>query len=125
MTKLLLSDRPAPSLTWGVDWENNCLVGEIDQAAALEQAVFFMLTTERFRHLIYTDDYGNEIKTLLGQGMEAVKARLPQMIQDTLLVDDRIKAVDGFLFQVQESDALQVTFNVHSVYGELEMGVGL
>ena len=113
-----LSSNP-PSLTWGVDWQNKRIIQKIDQSAAIEQAVFFMLNTQRFRYLIYSDNHGSEVKTLLGQDMDIVESRVSDMIQEALLVDDRITAVDSLKFKQIDSDTLQVTCVVHSIFGDI------
>ena len=73
-----------PSLTYGVDFENNRMTGKIDGADAMKQAVFLILSTERFDWKIFSKDYGIELKGLYGMPRSYVEAELPRLIREAL-----------------------------------------
>lgn len=81
---------------------------------ALRQAIYCMLRIERFSFEIYSDDYGVELMDKFGQPLAFVQAELEETITDTLLQDDRIAAVDGFVFTRIEN-GLHVRFEAETV----------
>ena len=56
-----------PSRTWRLDLEQNQLSGMTDGLDAVTQAVFLALHTDRYRHVIYSWQYGVELDDLFGQ----------------------------------------------------------
>ena len=55
---LTLEDETQPSLTYALDAENGRIRGKVDGLEAVKQAVYLVLSTERFAHLIYSWNYG-------------------------------------------------------------------
>ncbi|HWP50746.1 MAG TPA: DUF2634 domain-containing protein [Clostridia bacterium] len=70
--------------------------GKADGKAAMQQAIDLVLSTERWRHLIYSGDYGMELDELFGKSRPYVAADLERRIREALLEDDRITAVENF-----------------------------
>lgn len=95
--------------------------GRVDGVDALKQAIYKILMTERYRYPIYSWNYGIELEELIGKPMSYVRPELERRIREALLVDDRIKAVDTFSFSEVEKNSLEVTFIVHSIYGDIEV----
>lgn len=60
--------------------------------------------TPRYRHLIYSRDYGHEMEELLGSGLtrEAYESEIQRMVQEALLMDPRTGRVDSFTFQWED-----------------------
>lgn len=85
---------------------------------AIEQAVLFILNTERYQHPIYSWNYGVELFSLYGQPIGVVKAELQRRITEALTMDDRITGVADFSF-AQKGKVLIVSFVVYTKYGEL------
>lgn len=106
-----------PSLTYGVDFENNRMTGKIDGADAMKQAVFLILSTERFDWKIFSKDYGIELKGLYGMPRSYVEAELPRLIREALRVDDRVFDVTGFSFD-WSNGAVLARFTVTSDFGD-------
>lgn len=117
---LTLEDETQPSLTYALDAENGRIRGKVDGLEAVKQAVYLVLSTERFAHLIYSWNYGAELDGFIGQPKEYVLSEIKRRISDALLQDDRITAVDNFKFEIKKN-AVHVIFNVHSVFGETEV----
>lgn len=93
--------------------------GSVDGLAAVRQAVFCILNTERYENVIYSHNYGVELKDLFGKPMELAKSKLKKRIREALTQDDRIQSVDAFSF-AQNGRKLQVQFTVHTNLGNFE-----
>ncbi len=112
--------------TYRIDFENRCINGMVDGLEAVEQAITKALLTERYKNLIYSEDYGSEIlDTMMSEdNTDAfLEAEIPNLIEDALMDDDRILSVDNFEFydSEDERDGLRVTFDVTTIYGVLNM----
>lgn len=108
-----------PSLTWGIRLDKNIVTGQIDAIQAVAQAVYLILNTERYKHAIYSWDYGVEFSDLYGQPRDFVYPEIKRRITEALLVDDRITGVGNFEFTKQKG-SVGVTFTVSTIYGEVE-----
>ncbi len=117
-----------PSKDFALDITNARVNGTIENMQELRQAIYFILNTERYEHLIYSWDYGVEFKDLIGQPYSYVIPELERRITEALLQDDRITAVDGFKFERNVGGSkkkMHVTFVVHTIFGTLESEVGV
>jgi hypothetical protein len=90
----------------------------IDGLEAVRQAVFKMLQTPRFEHLIYSDSYG--LEPVMGLGGAVFRSEMERRIEETLLQDDRISEVSGIEFTFT-GDEVQVVFSVVSSFGEFQV----
>lgn len=109
--------KPQPSKTYNLDSD---LMGEtLDGIDALKQAIYLILSIERYEYPIYSWNYGIELKDLYGQPKSFVIPELERRIQEALLQDDRIKSVNNFEFK-QEKENISVLFNVNSIYGDIK-----
>lgn len=95
---------------------DTAIQGFIDGEAALQQAIYLMLNTEKYEYPIYSFNYGIELESLIGQDRLYVQLELMRRIKECLLNDDRIKSVENFEFSVSE-DSIICTFEVVSMYG--------
>lgn len=114
-----LREAERPSRTFGLDLENGRIRGTVDGLEAIRQAVYCILNTERYDFLIYSWNYGVELKDLVGRPIPYVKTELKRRIREALLQDERIRSVDGFRF-VQEGRRLTAQFTVHTTLGDLQ-----
>ena len=110
-----------PGLTYRVDWERGTIAGKIDGLDSLRQAVLKILTTERYRHLIYSNDYGTEYKDILGKDQLYVRAEIRRMITEALLQDDRIEQINDFLTIWNSGDDIRVSFTVQTIFGSFQI----
>lgn len=94
--------------------------GMVDELESLRQAIYLILSTERYAYLIYSWNYGVELVELIGQPKEYALPEIKRCITEALLQDDRITAVDGFEFEAGKK-TVHVTFTVHSIFGDLEV----
>ena len=92
--------------------------GYVDGLEAVSQAVYLILSAERYQHIIYSWDYGIEVIDLIGKPMPYVMSELPRRIKEALTQDNRITDVVDFEFE-HKGKQLHVTFKVVSNLGNL------
>ncbi len=97
---------------------SNRIQGFADGLRALEQAIYKVLSTEKYEYPIYGFSYGIELESLIGKDPIYVKIELKRKIRECLLQDDRIATVSDFGFTVA-GDEMFCTFDVVSVYGNI------
>ena len=105
--------------------ENND-IKVLEKNEALKVWIFKALKTERFRYVdVHSDNYGSELETNIGTiYQKSVKdALMINQIRDTLLVNPYILECYNFDISNEDEYVPQITFNVKTVYGELEMEV--
>ena len=105
--------------------ENND-IKVLEKNEALKVWIFKVLKTERFRYSdVHSDNYGSELETNIGTiYQKSVKdALMINQIRDTLLVNPYILECYNFDISNENEYVPQITFNVKTVYGELEMEV--
>lgn len=95
---------------------NNKIQGYIDGLESVKQAIYKVLSTERYEYPIYSFNYGIELESLIGKDPIYVQVELKRRIRECLLKDDRITDVDNFQFEVN-GDEIKCTFDVHSIFG--------
>lgn len=109
--------REEPSYTYRII--GNRISGFIDNVDALKQAIFKMLSTTRYEHLIYSWDYGTELTYLIGQPSDTSILAIKTNITESLLTDTRILDVTDFEFEINKS-SITCSFIVNSIYGEFK-----
>lgn len=77
------------SRTYRIDFENGCIDGMIDELDAVKQAITKVMLTERFKNLIYSEEYGSEIKDMLmnADNTDAfTESETPALVKEALLM---------------------------------------
>lgn len=110
-----------PSLQHKMNLNDSFIAGKCDGKEGLKQAVYKILSTERYENVIYSRNYGVELKDLFGQPVKTVIALIESRIKEALLQDDRITDVDSFVFDTSQKHKVSVTFTVHSELGDFEV----
>lgn len=110
------TEQEQPGKTYRMRLESERVIGSCDGLEAVKQAVYKILSTERYRYPIYSWNYGVELEALIGRPANFVCPEAQRRITEALLQDSRIQAVDTFSFRV-EKGKIGVTFIVHSIYG--------
>ncbi len=108
-----------PNKTYCLDIEKNTITRFCDGIEAMKQTIYCILNTERFEHLIYSWNYGIELKHLIGENTTFAIPELERVIQEALLQDDRISEVNNFDFKV-EKNSIIAKFTVITTVGEIE-----
>ncbi|WP_141500975.1 DUF2634 domain-containing protein [Paenibacillus luteus] len=90
----------------------------VDRDEALRQFIRKALLTARTTYLIYDNQYGNEIDTLIGQNVNnsLFDAEIVRMVQEALIYDERIASVSNFVI-TRSADACFITFDVATLGG--------
>lgn len=125
-TNPLVNNLNVVSLYTTVESDADRINGFVDDLEAVMQAVYLILSTERYEFIIYSWDYGVELIDLIGKPMHYVISELPRRITDALTQDNRITNVTDFQF-TPSGKKLHTTFTVVSNIGniatELEVAV--
>lgn len=113
---------------YAFDFENNCLMrneaGEnyyVYRNDALKIWIYKALMTPRYQHLAYTEDFGNEMFSLISSSIdkEIFLLELKRYITETLMYNKYILELSEFKFEVTGSK-VNVSFNVVSIYGNMQ-----
>lgn len=105
------------SLTYKADFEGGTIAGMCDRLEAVKQAVYKILSTQRYDYMIYNRDYGIELNDLIGKSYAYISALIKGRICEALMCDDRINDVCDFDI-TRNTDSLTVSFTVVSIFGE-------
>lgn len=120
----VLEETISTTRTYKIDPERKRIVGMTDDEEALRQSIWKILSTERFKNLIYTDDYGSEV---MARAMDAeltqefLESDIPDLVEDALIVDDRITGISDVSWEWAGKDSVYLSFTAYTIYGELEI----
>ena len=122
-----ITETSYPSKTYKAEFKTeNRINGFVDDLEAIKQAIYLILSTERYAHIIYSWDYGVELVDLIGKPMPYVMSELPRRIKEALTQDNRIDDVVDFEFE-RKGKKLHTTFtvvtNLGNIPSELEVEV--
>lgn len=108
-----------PTLTFYV--KNGRIRSKVDGLPAMVQAVTKILSTERFVWAIYSDQYGNDLNSLIGKPLPYVKTEVERMITEALETDERVIEVEITKIEPVARDALHVEGNCTTAYGNVDI----
>ncbi len=108
-----------PSHTYKLDIDRGRIRGMTDEADAMLQAIYLILSVERYQYPIYSFNYGVELVDLIGQPKDYVMSEAKRRITEALTQDDRIESVDSWAFETTKKSVV-VTFTVHTIFGDVE-----
>ena len=121
-----ITERKYQNRTYNVVVESDRISGYTDGLDAVKQAVYLILSTERYKHIIYSWDYGVELLDLIGKPMPYVMSTIKRRITEALTQDNRIKTVTDFEFD-RKGNRLYTSFtvvtNVGNIHSTLEVEV--
>lgn len=108
-----------PTFTYRLDFDTGRISGMVDEQEAMKQFIRKAIITARARYPIYTDDYGCELPTLIGQDVtrDYIDAEIPRMVKEALIYDDRITSVTRLRAE-QRGDAVFIVATVDTIFGE-------
>lgn len=107
-----------PSKTFALQVDRGKFLGFADGLEAMRQAIYLILNVERYRHIIYSWNYGVELADLFGQPIPFVLPELERRITEALLADSRIQSVEDFQFEV-DKHKVHCTFRAVTIYGDI------
>lgn len=106
-----------PDKTYRLDFENQRIVGTIDELAARKQAIKKIIMTEVEEYLIYDEDYGCALVDLIGEQPPLVQSEVKDSIREGILADDRFESVT-FTEEKLQRGKLVLSLTVTCVDGE-------
>lgn len=109
-----------PSLTYRLDFKNRRIIGKVDDKEAVMQFIKKVLDTSKYAYTSYDWYYGNEILSLVGLPYDYIVAELPRIIDEALLVDDRILSIQNWSFNKTSVDSMHLLFLVRTIFGTLK-----
>jgi hypothetical protein len=109
-----------PSKTYKLHIDKNIISGTCDEQEAMKQVIYKVLNTERYEYIIYSWKYGIELLDLYGEPVSYVIPELQRRIEEALMQDDRITAVDDFEFDTSTKGVVKATFAAHTIFGDIE-----
>lgn len=109
-----------PNLTYRLG--DKTVAGKVDGLDSIRQAVFHILSTERYSSPVYDDDYGAELEQYIGKDIGYITADIENTLRDALCQDDRITdvQVDDVSRSAEQESACVVEFTVFTIYGNIE-----
>lgn len=109
-----------PSKTYHLDLQRGRIVGFVDGYEAIKQAIIKIMLTEKYAYVIYDHYYGIGLEQYIGKDISFVVADLGSTIENALLYDDRILAVNDIeITRGSNIDGLLVKYSVETVDGVL------
>ncbi|WP_128893627.1 DUF2634 domain-containing protein [Longirhabdus pacifica] len=98
----------------------------IEGLEAVKQMIRKTLVTDRYRFIIYDDQYGSELQSLIGTANfnEVMEAEVPRFVKEALLMHEHINDIYNFNIS-RDGDAVYVAFHADSTYGTLNEEVTL
>lgn len=108
-----------PTNTYKMELESNLIRGYTDGQEAMKQAIFKILSTERYQYVMYSWNYGIELIDLYGEPVSYVCPELERRITEALTWDERIESVDNFEFDTSKKGEVLVTFTAHTIFGDV------
>ncbi len=116
------------SKTYKIDFEGNRIVEKIDGFEALKQAIYCILNTIRYEHIIYSHNYGSELNNAIGLDYDLAKSEVERYVKEAILADDRFTEIQNYTTSKISSDSMMISFDVLTKYGstlnvEKEVGV--
>lgn len=114
-----------PTHTYKVNPANKKITGYTDGREAIEQAIYKILSTERYQHAMYSWNYGVELLDLYGEPVSYVCPELERRIAEALTWDKRIISVDSFEFDTSKKGEIKVNCIAHTIFGEVAIEKGV
>lgn len=114
-----------PSRTYRAELSGNSAKGFVDGREAVKQAVFRIVNTERYQHIIYPWWYGIETLDLFGEPVTYVCPELERRIAEALLTDSRITDVTDFEHDLDTKGVVHTSFTVQTIFGDIQAEKGV
>lgn len=108
---------------YGIDFDTGQLTGKIVEGIeAIKVWIWLCLHTERFRHAIYSSDYGTSFEQYIGHVLsdEYINTDCESEVTDALLINDYIESIENF-GAVKDGEHLRISFRVMTKFGSLEV----
>lgn len=97
----------------------NRIKGYVDNEESLAQALFFILSTERFQYISMSNNVGVELWTLYGESGPIAELTLASTIREAIMVDDRVQEITNLEIEKTEKNVFKVKVEVLSNLSEI------
>lgn len=114
-----------PNKTYKMLIEDEKVLGTTDDLDAIEQAIYKILNTERYKYVIYSWNYGVELDDLFGKPIPWVMSEIPRRVHESLIQDDRINDVIEFELSHDGKGNVLAKFKAVTVAGVIEIEKGV
>jgi hypothetical protein len=111
---------PQTGLTYYINSKMNRISTMIDGKQSVIQAIYKALDTEKLGYEIYGWLYGLDMEPFIGQDLDYVQTHIQSYIEDCLLQDDRINAIQNLVVEQQDIDSCLITFDVDTTEGMVQ-----
>ena len=91
--------------------------GSLEGNDSIRQAIYHILSTERYSNPIYGSDYGVELEKYKNTTISYIRATIQETLSDALLQDDRITGVAVDSVEQSGFNSALVKFTVTTIYG--------
>lgn len=124
------SDLPTPK-EYAWDFENDCFLYDADGRLKIVEGdeaikiwIYKALSTERFRYLAYSWQYGIELRPFIGKvmGVQQRYSEIKRVIVECLMVNPYIRSIDTIDIQ-HEGDTVDISITLTTIYGEVSVDV--
>jgi len=120
-----IKEQPSKVYKMDLNVGSNSIRGFTDGPEAMKQAVFRILSTERYQYIIYPWYYGIETLDLYGEPITYVCPELERRITEALLTDSRISDVTDFEHDTDVKGVVHTSFTVHTIFGDFQTDKGV
>lgn len=108
-----------PDLTYKLG--SKTVAGKIDRIESIKQAIYHILSTERYSNPIYDDDYGVELEQYIGKDIGFISASIENELREALCQDDRISDVQvNNISKGEQENSCLIEFTVFTKYENIE-----
>lgn len=114
-----LEEEKEPTLTYLVRLDNADIFGKTDEIEAMKQAIYKIISTERYQHEIYSWDYGIELNDLFGKPKSYIRSEIVRRFEEALLQDDRVTALKDISVTFEKRGTVSIFFTAETTVGTL------
>lgn len=101
------------------------IIGYTDNLEAIKQAIYHILSIERYAYTIYDNNYGVELDQYVGKDIEYIRSTIQETLREALTYDLRINNVEVNDISVVDSDRVLINFTAYTIYGDLVLEVNV
>lgn len=126
------STEPLMAREYAWDFENNCFLLKdgkfqvVEGKEAVKIWLWKIFHTPRYRYLIYSWDYGNELEELIGKNysQSALEAEAKRLIEEAIF-----PTLEGYVTEIKnvstmiQNGVVKIDFTAVTPYGEVNMSV--
>ena len=124
------SDLPVPK-EYAWDFDKDCFLYDaqgkhviVEGDEAIKIWIYKALSTERFRYLAYSWQYGIELRPFIGKVMRVQQrySEIKRVIIECLMVNPYIKSIDSVEI-THKGDSVSISIVISTIYGEVSVDV--